>query len=149
MKELLEEGLHRAGASPVHLAIRGTPAADRVRCAWRGIARTAQQREDAIRFWLQIEPTDPIPDVEIVEALFTVVLDTLDPEFRETAKAKFLAEAGHAIGVHGVSVAHAYEDGSSGFEDLAIMEEKVSRNAICSPYPLDVLAMYALYQTRQ
>ena len=64
-----------------------------MRCAWRGIARTAQQRESAIRYWLQILPADPISDITIVEALFAVVLDTLDPDYRETAKANFLAIA--------------------------------------------------------
>ena len=93
VEELLEEGLHGAGASPVHLAIRGTPAADSTRCAWRGIARTAAQREDAIRFWFQLGATDAIPDVATLELLFTVTLDTLDPEYRETAKANFLAIA--------------------------------------------------------
>ena len=93
VEELLQHGLHIAGASPAHLAIRGTPAANSVRCAWRGIVRTVEQRENAIRFWLQILPADPIPDVAIVEALFAVVLDTLDPEYRETAKANFLAIA--------------------------------------------------------
>ena len=92
-EELLEHGLHIAGASPAHLAIRGTPAANSVRCAWRGITRTAQQRENAIRYWLQILPADPIPTVAVVEALFAVVLDTLDPDYRETVKANFLAIA--------------------------------------------------------
>ena len=93
VEELLAEGLHRAGASPVHLAIRGTPAATSVRCAWRGVARTASQREDAIRFWLQLGATDSIPGAAYLETLFAVILDTLDPDFRETAKANFLAIA--------------------------------------------------------
>ncbi len=103
VEELLEEGLHRAGASPVHLAIRGTPAADSVRCAWRGVARTAQQREDAIRFWLRPGTNDAIPNVATLEALFIAVLDALDPEFRETAKANFLVIArGGEVGRGGV-----------------------------------------------
>ena len=93
VEELLEEGLHRAGASPVHLAIRGAPAAASVRCAWRGVARTAQQREDAIRFWLRLGPTEAIPDATYLEILFAAVLDSLDRDFRETAKANFLAIA--------------------------------------------------------
>ena len=93
VEELLAKGLRRAGASPTHLAIRGTPAAGSVRCGWRGVARTTNQRADAIRFWLRLGPTDAIPAPAYVEALFTVVLDTLDPEFRETAKANFLSIA--------------------------------------------------------
>ena len=93
VEELLEDGQHLAGASPVHLAIRGTPAASSVRCAWRGVARSADQREAAIRFWLQLGADGTIPDVGTLELLFTVTLDTLNPEFRETAKANFLAMA--------------------------------------------------------
>ena len=93
VEELLAAGLHLAGASPVHLAIRGTAGAATVRCAWRGIARTASQREDAIRFWLQLDASDAIPDAEYLEVLFSVVLDVLNPEFRETAKSNFLAIA--------------------------------------------------------
>ena len=93
VEELLEEGFYLAGASPAHLAIRGTPAAGSVRCAWRGVARTADQRADAIRFWLRLGATDPIPDASYLETLFTVVLDTLNPEYRETAKANFLSIA--------------------------------------------------------
>ena len=93
VEELLEDGLYGAGASPVHLAIRGTPAADSVRCNWRGIARTAQQRQDAIRFWLRLDTTETIPSVGALEILFAVVLDALDPYLRETAKANFLAIA--------------------------------------------------------
>ena len=89
VEELLEHGLHLGDASPVHLAIRGTPAAGSVRCAWRGIARTAEQRADAIRFWLRLGPDAAIPESVDLEILFTVVLDTLDPEYRETAKANF------------------------------------------------------------
>lgn len=39
VEELLAEGLHRAGASPVHLAIHGTPAATSVRLARRSTER--------------------------------------------------------------------------------------------------------------
>ena len=93
VEELLAEGLHRAGASPVHLAIRGTPAASSVRCAWRGIARTAQQREDAIRFWLRLGATEAIPETARVEAVFMAVVETLNPEHLQTAKANFQAIA--------------------------------------------------------
>ena len=93
VEALLERGLHQAGASPVHLAIRGTPAASSVRCAWRGIARTTQQREAAIRFWLGLDSDDPLPSTADLETLFTVTLETLDPDYRETAKANFLAIA--------------------------------------------------------
>ena len=90
VEELLAEGLGRAGASPVHLAIRGTPAASSVRCEWRGVARTARQREAAIRFLLGLGSDDAIPSVAYLETFFAVALDTWNPEFRETSKAHFL-----------------------------------------------------------
>ena len=93
VEELLEEGLHRASASPVHLAIRGTPAAASVRCAWRGIARTVDQRNDAVRFWLRLDTDDPIPNAATLEVLFATVLDRLSPEYPETIKANFRAIA--------------------------------------------------------
>ena len=93
VEELLESGLRLAGASPVHLAIRGTAASSSIRCDWRGIARTASQREDAIRFWLRLDEDAAIPSAAFLETLFTVFLDTLDPEYRETAKSNFLAIA--------------------------------------------------------
>ena len=93
VEELLKDGLRLAGASPVHLAIRGTPAATSVRCAWRGVARTVNQRADAIRFWLRLGAGGAIPDQVFLERLFAVVLDTVDPAYRETAKANFLSIA--------------------------------------------------------
>ena len=93
VEELSAEGLHLAGASPVHLAIRDTLAASSVRCAWRGVARTIDQRADAIRFWLRLGARGTIPDQVFLERLFAVVLDTVDPDYRETAKANFLAIA--------------------------------------------------------
>ena len=82
-----------ADASPVHLVILGTAPAESVRCEWRGIARTPEQREAAIRFWLGLEEDDTIPEASFLEAMFTVVLDTVNPRFRETAKSSFLAIA--------------------------------------------------------
>ena len=93
VEELLAEGLHLAGASPVHLAVRGMAAADTVRCAWRGIARTAAQREGAIRFWLRLDASETIPAADYLGILFAVTWDTIDPKYRETAKSNFLAIA--------------------------------------------------------
>ena len=93
LEEILEAGLRLAGASPVHIAFRGTASASTVRCDWRGIARTPTQRERAIRFWLGLEPGAAVPDATYVETLFTVTLATLNPRFRETSKSNFLAIA--------------------------------------------------------
>ena len=93
VEDVLESGLKLAEASPVQLAFRGTASADSVRCSWRGIARTAMQREQAIRFWLGMDLRDPLPGAGFLETLFRVTLDTLNPEFRATAKSNFLAIA--------------------------------------------------------
>ena len=45
VEELLEQGLHSTGLSPVHIAFRGTANAMSSRCAWRSTARTLSQRE--------------------------------------------------------------------------------------------------------
>ena len=91
VEEVLQNGLRQAGASPVHIAILGTADANSVRCDWRGIARTAAQREEAIRFWLGLDKDDDIPDSSFLEALFTVTLETIEPMFLATAKANFMA----------------------------------------------------------
>ena len=93
VEEVLEDGLRLAEASPSHLAVRGTGGGNSVRCDWRGIARTMSQREMAIRFWLGISATDTLPSASFLEILFTVTLDTLNPEYKETAKSNFLAIA--------------------------------------------------------
>ena len=55
VEEVLEKGLALAEASPVHLAFRGSGGAGSVRCGWRGIARTAGQREAEI-----FPPAEPV-----------------------------------------------------------------------------------------
>ena len=75
VQEVLEQGLRLAGASPVHIAFRGTAAEDSVRCEWRGIARTPAQREEAIRFWLDLDEDDPLPSAAETERRFMAELD--------------------------------------------------------------------------
>ena len=71
VEELLEKGLNEAEASPTHIAIRGTAATDSIRCSWRGIARTQVQREEALRFWLDLETTESLPTADAAyETLF-------------------------------------------------------------------------------
>ena len=91
VEEVLERGLRLAGASPVHLAFRGTANADSVRCEWRGIARTPAQREGVIRFWLGLDDDDPIPEANFLDVLFNATFDVIDPLYRETAKSNFMA----------------------------------------------------------
>ena len=43
--------------------------------------------------WLGLDEDDTIPEVSYLEELFTIILDTAEPEFRETAKSNLLAIA--------------------------------------------------------
>ena len=96
IEETLEKGLRLAEASPVQIALRGTAAADSVRCDWRGVARTLDQREEAIRFWLELDEDAALPSAAEVERRFLAELaptDSFAPALPETAKANFLALA--------------------------------------------------------
>ena len=93
VEELLDYGLQLAGVSPVHLAARGVASSDTVRCEWRGIARTLQQREEAIRFWLGLSETDAIPSATEVERRFMEDLDRTSPAYPQTVRSNFRAMA--------------------------------------------------------
>ena len=89
-------GLALAGASPAHLAVRGKAQADSVRCAWRGVARTLEQREAAIRFWLGLGESTPLPSPADAESQFLTYVNGMDPRFRDTMEVNFktLAQGG-------------------------------------------------------
>ena len=89
VEDTLEQGLRLAGASPTHLAFRGTAAVDSTRCEWRGIARTPDQREAAIRFWLDLDDNDPLPAPAEVERRFTAELDRIGAVYPATVKSNF------------------------------------------------------------
>ena len=93
VEETLELGLYSASATPVHLAVKANGSQESVRCEWRGVARTLEQRDRAVRYWLGLSPDATLPDQGYLELLFTVVLDTLNPRYLETAKANFMAIA--------------------------------------------------------
>ena len=93
VEDTLELGLGEAGVSPVHLVIRGTASSNSTRCGWRGIARTSDQREDAIRLWLRLADDKPLPNVATLTALFSATLDVLAPAYEETAQSNFSAIA--------------------------------------------------------
>ena len=91
VEDILEFGYQLKESSPVHLAIRGTASVDSTRCSWRVVARTQSQRENAIRGWLKIGTGETIPDTSYLRNLFTATFDVLNPRFRETIKANFMA----------------------------------------------------------
>ena len=89
VEDALEKGLHLAEASPVHLAIRGTARRGSVRCGWRGVARTSEQREEAIRFWLELDDGEALPSATEVEEQLMLGLNRINAAFVETAQAGF------------------------------------------------------------
>ena len=93
VEDVLDLGLRLAGASPVHIAFRGTAADDSVRCEWRGIARTPAQREAAIRFWLDLDDAAALPSPAEVERLFTAELERINAVYPTTVKSNFRAIA--------------------------------------------------------
>ena len=78
VEDVLEMGLALAGFSPAHVAIHGD-ATDSVRCQWRRVARTPKQREEAVRFWLQLASDDALPSAEEVERLLMAALEQISP----------------------------------------------------------------------
>ena len=93
VEEVLEQGLGLAGASPVHIGFRGTAAVDSVRCEWRGIARTPEQREAAIRFWLGLTDDDPLPSPAEAESRLISELDRIGVVYPATVISNFRAIA--------------------------------------------------------
>ena len=89
VETVLEKGLNELDLSPVHHGFRGTAIAGSVRCQWRGIIRTMEQRERAIRFWLGLDEKDPLPAPTEVETAFLQILDAVDPAYPETAISNF------------------------------------------------------------
>ena len=96
LEELLEKGLAGGGASPTHIAVRGTADEESTRCDRRSVARTPAQREQAIRFWLNLDDDEDLPSPEEAKRTFNSYIDTADAAFRPTLKASFtpLAEGG-------------------------------------------------------
>ena len=91
VEQVMEEGWRLSESSPVHLAFRGRLAPDTARCQWRGIARTPAQREEAIRFFLDLDDDAPLPSTTEVERLFDEFIERVSPAKPETTKANFRA----------------------------------------------------------
>lgn len=89
VETLLEKGLLSSGGSPVHIVVMGSPKLSSTRCVWRGVARTTDQRELAIRVWLSLGDGDSLPSPTQVESQFMGILSGLDLAFPQTAKANF------------------------------------------------------------
>ena len=71
----------------------GTARSDTVRCEARGVVRTSDQREAAIRFWLELADDDPLPSAPEVERRFMAELDRINVAYPVTSQANFRALA--------------------------------------------------------
>ena len=90
VEDVLEKGLFLLGASPVHIAFRGTAQENSVRCDWRGAARTMGQREEAIRFWLGKDDDESLQSASHVEAEFILNLAGVSPRYWDYVTASFV-----------------------------------------------------------
>ena len=88
-EEILEKGLALAEASPVHLVVRATVDQGSTRCEWRGVARTDEQRELSIRFWLNLDSSQPLPSAADVELQLLDSLQQSNPAYPETMRSNF------------------------------------------------------------
>ena len=68
LEEILEEGQYSRIRSPAHIAVRAGLMPGTIRCAYRGLAMTMENRERYIRFWHQVEDGEPLPSIEEMEA---------------------------------------------------------------------------------
>ena len=87
VEDVLEEGLDLSGISPVHLAFRGTAQSDTVRCGWRGVARTLEQREKSIRYWLGMDEDEALPSPAEVERRVIDYVNRMDPRAQAVMEA--------------------------------------------------------------
>ena len=90
VEDLVEKGLFGAGASPAHIAFRGPARRNSTRCEWRGVARTAEQREQAVRFWLNIGSDETLPSADELERRFTGYIDQMAPYYQDAMQASFI-----------------------------------------------------------
>ena len=93
LEEILATGLKLAEASPVHHALQATSNQNTVRCDWRGVARTADQREDALRYWFALDDDETIPSSQELKDFFGATFDDLNLPGTTTDRANFLSLA--------------------------------------------------------
>ena len=93
VEDSLAMGLYAAGITPTHIAFRGTAGTGSLRCDWRGVARTAGQREASIRFWLGKDDDEPLSSASEVEVEFMSYIEGMSPRYQDFVGASFLAIA--------------------------------------------------------
>ena len=93
VEDILRDGRFATGGTPTHIAFIGTPVGASIRCDWRGAARTLQQREHEIRFWLNLDANTPLPSPSEIEAEFMRYIAHMNPQSRDTTGARLLSLA--------------------------------------------------------
>ena len=143
VEDMLSGGLHAAGVTPSHIALRGTVNAGSIRCDWRGSARTLGQREAAIRFWLGIDDSDPLPSVSEAETQFMSHVNQMASRYRDSMKARYLP-----IARGGLSTDHLV---LTCYADYSVSEYILGSGAARSTVAYDRMGeaqSYDLYQPR-
>ena len=87
LRRCWRRGWNLSGVSPVHLAFRGTAQSDKIRCVWRGVARTLEQREKSIRYWLGMDEDEALPSPAEVERRFIDYVNRMDPRAQAVMEA--------------------------------------------------------------
>ena len=49
------------------IVVRGVAVPDTIRCDWYGFAQTVGQREEDLRFWLELDENEPVPSLSEIE----------------------------------------------------------------------------------
>ena len=142
VEELLEKGAFAAEASPVHISFLGTPDSESVRCDWRGVALTLEQREAHSRFWLGIDSTPALPDPAELERIFLSLLEGVAGPVRERMRAGLVHLARCGVSTDHFRLA-CYADYSPSEYLLGAGPAKVT---VLYPLP-DIGLSYDLYQT--
>ncbi len=86
-EESLEKGWLSAGASPTHIAFRGSAQSGTV-CVWYGIARTSDQREGSIRWWLGMDQDEDLPHPAQLEATFEAHIQDMEQALQPDMRAQ-------------------------------------------------------------
>ena len=97
LETVLENGLHAAGASPTHIAVRGTVRAGTLRCDWRGTALTLGQRETVLRFWLGLDESAALPAPSAIATTFDGYLAEVAPQYRDAMRANLMHYANGGV----------------------------------------------------
>ena len=90
VEEVLKKGYLATGASPTHIAFRGTARTGSARCEWRTVARTPDQREEHLRYWLGIDDATPLPSPRELEETLTDLIDQTAGERKPDMMANFI-----------------------------------------------------------